>query len=489
MKNTPTRGTGFTDSLGIKYGLVYITTTITNDTNVPLHFEVAFSDANDYPSEYGDQQYHIILLPEVWSLEGKEITDSMTNKIPAYIGNSSLSKILDPGGSILLTIGIVRPVLPELCSATPYALLEYHEKDSHPSCNLPAPENGKVSSALPLRLKVGFCTVGGDYESCTVIPCGQVYHTEEDVARINAIKEIDQTNQKADNHNLPPDNQIAGYVRHIFEDKNGQLWFGTNGYGVVHYTGDSVTYYSIAQGFGGQQITGIAEDLEKNLWFATDQGVVKYDWSMTDNGGLKFINFPSHVHFNGQRFWSISTDIKGNIWAGAERDIFQFDGKKWKTFALPYPEIISGNFITGGTTWSILEDRDGNYWFSTNGHGVYKYDGNEFTQYAKIHGLAGNSVNDILEDRNGNIWLATRDGGVSRFDGENFVNYTYKDSIGNDEVCVIYEDKAGNIWMSSEGYGVYRYNRKSFTNFSIEQGLGVSEPYKLSMKTGMVGSG
>ena len=75
----------------------------------------------------------------------------------------------------------------------------------------------------------------------------------------------------------PANPQIAEYIRHIFQDKNGNLWFGTNGYGVAHYDGDSVSYFSNAQGFDGQQITGITEDLEKNIWFATDQGIVKYD--------------------------------------------------------------------------------------------------------------------------------------------------------------------------------------------------------------------
>jgi ligand-binding sensor domain-containing protein len=67
--------------------------------------------------------------------------------------------------------------------------------------------------------------------------------------------------------------QIAEYIRHIYQDKNGNLWFGTNGYGVAHYDGDSVSYYSHDQGFDGQQITGITEDQEKNIWFATDKGL------------------------------------------------------------------------------------------------------------------------------------------------------------------------------------------------------------------------
>ena len=272
----------------------------------------------------------------------------------------------------------------------------------------------------------------------------------------------------------PSNPQIAEYIRHIFQDKKGNLWFGTGGYGIAHYDGDSISYFSNAQGFDGQQITGITEDPEKNIWFATDQGVVKYDWSSNKEGGKRFTNYSNLQYFGGQRFWSIFADSKNNIWAGAVAGIFRFDGVNWTPFELPYPEeVTTGEFITKGTTWSISEDRAGNMWFSANGYGAFKYDGQSFTQYTEKDGLTDNSVDHILEDRNGYIWFGTRHGGLSRFDGERFINYTQNDSIGNNEVCAIYEDKAGNIWFSSEGYGVYRYSGGSFTNFGLKQGLGV----------------
>ena len=68
-----------------------------------------------------------------------------------------------------------------------------------------------------------------------------------------------------DKINNPP---ISEYIRNMYQDKNGNFWFGTNGYGVAHFDGDHVSYYSLEQGFGGQQITGITEDSEKNIWFS-----------------------------------------------------------------------------------------------------------------------------------------------------------------------------------------------------------------------------
>lgn len=288
---------------------------------------------------------------------------------------------------------------------------------------------------------------------------------------------------------IPSHPQISAYIRHIFQDKNGNFWFGTNGDGVVHYDGNSLYYFSNAQGFDGHQITGITEDNEKNIWFSTNQGIVKYDWSTNKKGGKRFTNYSDPKYFGGQRFWSIYTDSKNNIWAGSVRGIFRFNGINWVPFELPYPEELIGEFLTDGTSCSILEDSAGNLWFGTRGFGVFKYDlsaeeegGNKFTQYTKKDGLADNEVFGICEDRNGNIWFGTSYGGLSFFNGVHFVNYTqFNSNIGNNEICIIYKDKAGNIWFSSEGFGVYRFDpsdllrtdSKSFTNFSEKQGLGV----------------
>ncbi len=285
------------------------------------------------------------------------------------------------------------------------------------------------------------------------------------------------------------DPQIARYIRHIFQDKNGDFWFGTNGYGVAYYDGDSLSYFSNAQGFHGGQITGITEDLQQNIWFATDQGVVKYSWLNNEEGKKQFTNYSNPQYFGGQRpwsvssnqqyprgqqFWSIFADDEGNIWAGSVTNIFRFDGENWTLFELPYLKKQKGDFLTEASSCSIIKDSSGNMWFATRGYGVFKYDGKTFTHYTKKDGLADNDVYDIFEDRNGNIWFGTMFGGLCWFDGEQFVKHTEHDSrTGYGEVCIIYQDSTGNIWFSSEGYGVYRYDGTSTVNYFREQGLDV----------------
>lgn len=297
------------------------------------------------------------------------------------------------------------------------------------------------------------------------ISCGNQHKESASAITNNRIQEGVQIKSE-------PEAQLAQYIRNIYEDKNGHLWFGTNGYGVIQYNGDSLSYYSNHNGFDGQQITGITEDINKNIWFATDQGVVQYRWDSMATGEKKFINYSSPLLFYGQRFWSIMADSKGSIWAGAESGVYKFDGVYWLPVSIPYPDEAQGSFITTHTAWSIIEDSKANIWISTNGFGAYNYDGKVFSLYSEEIGLANNNVDVIMEDKAGALWFGTRFGGVSRLKGNDFEHFNVENNrIGNNEVCALYEDPMGHIWISSEGYGVYKFDGQTLTNYNKDHGL------------------
>ncbi len=273
---------------------------------------------------------------------------------------------------------------------------------------------------------------------------------------------------------VEPEFHIAHYIRHIHQDKNDNFWFGTNGFGVVHYNGDSLQYFSNEQGFNGEQITGIAEDSERNLWFAGNQGLVKYEWRKPDEGKFVFSNITNGL-LEGGKVRSLFVDSRDIVWLGTVNGPIRYDGHKFEAFNLPYSEGAGDSFFSNLTTWCIYEDCKGNMWFGTNGNGVFKYDGKSFVQYTEEDGLTDSNVDVIIQDKHGNMWFGTRFGGVSQYDGSTFTNYTMYDgnSIGYDEVVEIYEDSTGHIWMSSEGYGVYKYDGKAFINYFKDQGLQV----------------
>jgi ligand-binding sensor domain-containing protein len=60
----------------------------------------------------------------------------------------------------------------------------------------------------------------------------------------------------------------------------------------------------------------------------------------------------------------------------------------------------------------------GNKWIGTDGGGLAKFDGVNWTVYNTSNsGLPGNSVNAIAIDGQGNKWIGTYGGGLAKFDG------------------------------------------------------------------------
>ncbi len=263
---------------------------------------------------------------------------------------------------------------------------------------------------------------------------------------------------------VDPALQISAFVRRVFQDQSGNLWFGTNGDGVCRYDGDALEYFSINEGFGGVAVRGIVEDKEGNVWFGTERGLTKHD-------GQSFTNFTEKDGLIDNDVWSIVIDNKGEIWIGTLQGVSRFDGRVFVPFALPEAEPDPMRGVTSGKiVHSIMEDSKGNMWFGTGG-GAYIYDGKSLSNLSEEDGLCHNSVNCILEDKDGNIWFATHHNGVCRWDGKSFTHFTAEDGVNGTEAWNLYEDQSGHVWFPIENFGVYRYDGKSFTNFQKKQGL------------------
>lgn len=278
-------------------------------------------------------------------------------------------------------------------------------------------------------------------------------------------------------------NRIAEYVRRIFEDSRGNLWFGTGGSGVCLYDGDSLVYFSSYNGLSGHQVTGILEDQRGNIWLSTRGGITMY------NGKL-FTNFTEKDGLSSKNVRSIYEDSRGTIWAGTEKGLCRYnpeEGAIFSAFPLPQANLSSQKKrFSDKLVLSVMEDKNGNMWFGTDGAGVIRYDpsaektgGKQFTHITMKDGLCDNNILCITEDRKGNIWFGSRFGGLSRYNpsatteaGKSFTNITVgAGDIGNNEVVTVYEDRAGNIWFSSEGYGIYRFKDNQLTHFGKREGL------------------
>jgi ligand-binding sensor domain-containing protein len=304
------------------------------------------------------------------------------------------------------------------------------------------------------------------------------------------------------------------------QDKAGNLWFGTNGEGVYRFDGKSFIQFTKKDGLSSNIVYSILEDKTGSIWIGTDSGICRYDGKtisgmpiiVTNGGNFYFNNSPNNPPSIKNAVWSMMQDKSGKLWFGTTDGVYCYNGtffthflddnsiinkdglqlkmvdciledKKgiiWFGSGMPPGEEgvcrYDGKSITSskpnGDGWIryMLEDKNGNIWFSGRLHGVFRYDGKNFTNFTEKEKIGA----PILEDKAGNIWFAGEEngngyggkGGVWCYDGKSFKNFTTKDGMGDYGVWCIIEDRAGNIWFGTRNTGLYRYDGKTFTGFS-----------------------
>ena len=132
-------------------------------------------------------------------------------------------------------------------------------------------------------------------------------------------------------------------VRSIYQDKKDNLWFGTWDDGVTFYNGKNWNNYSNQEikpkkkskfqnlfpqkeTLKGNKVRAICQDKNGNLWFGTDQGVTCYD------GNKKWTTYTKKEGLADNTVNAICQDKNSNIWFGTEKGVTCYDGKRWKNY-------------------------------------------------------------------------------------------------------------------------------------------------------------
>ncbi|WP_343636642.1 two-component regulator propeller domain-containing protein [Fluviicola sp.] len=261
-------------------------------------------------------------------------------------------------------------------------------------------------------------------------------------------------------------NAVSEYVRRVFQDSRGFLWFGTNSDGLALFDGYKLSYLTTSDGLSGSQVTGIMEDKQGKVWFSTNNGISRYD--IAAGPGKSFRNFGEKEGLSDKSTWCIFQDSRGTIWAGTSRGLCRFNGETFEAFSLPNAQ----------KSWirAITEDRKGNLWFATADKGAFKFDGKNFLQLNTKDGLCSNNLTCILEDKHGYMWFGSMDNGISKYTPtgkgkKDFQTFNAQNGIGGNEVWTVYEDPKENIWFSCEGFGIYLYQNQKIYNYHEKQGL------------------
>ena len=180
---------------------------------------------------------------------------------------------------------------------------------------------------------------------------------------------------------------------------------------------------------------------------------------------------------------SVAIDAQSNKWFGTQGSgVSKFDGVQWTTYNISNSDLAGKNGL-GNYVGAIAVDLEGSKWFgggTMGNYGVSKFAGTTWTTYTNVNGLAGNYVTAIAVDKQGNKWFGTQGNGVSKYDGTTWTNFTVSNGLIGNWVNAIAIDKQGNKWFGARTYdthglipsgGVSKFNDTNWTNYDTSKGL------------------
>ena len=247
-------------------------------------------------------------------------------------------------------------------------------------------------------------------------------------------------------------------VSSIFEDGKGNFWLGVDRIGLYLLDRKSGRLALKLPVEGGFSIRHIEEDRRGNLYVSVlGKGVLRYSPStgetmmLTDDPEIK----DKPRYFNEWAAY-ILCDSKERMWFGCFGDINCYDTRHNRFLTLSIEPSIKFGFC-----YAIAEGEDHTVWLAT-GKGLVHYnpETDTYSVLTKEQGLPENMVCGLVKDKQGNLWCSTTNGICHvNLSAKKITNYY----VGNGLQDKIYLE--GRCTMDGNGR-IYFAGEKGITGFN-----------------------
>lgn len=277
-------------------------------------------------------------------------------------------------------------------------------------------------------------------------------------------------------------------VTAILKDRYGLMWFATED-GLNKFDGINFTTYRHKAGdiksLQANYILALHEDKAGNLWIGTSGGSI----SLYNRKSDDFIHFSTQdgaaTPLSNSVVTGICSDLYGRIWVAHFYGVNILDPKTKKISSIytapTKPFTKASNCIT--------EDSDNKIWIGTN-EGLYVYNYNDSTRYQQFflhnptdtNSLSDNVIRSIIEDKQKNIWIGTGNGLNQLQQNKNkFTRYRHDEAnantISNNLINSMAVDNENKLWLATaNGLNIFEYTTGKNTQIKYdarkEQGIG-----------------
>jgi signal transduction histidine kinase/streptogramin lyase len=272
---------------------------------------------------------------------------------------------------------------------------------------------------------------------------------------------------------------IGRYPRVLTEDRDGNLWIGTEGEGVMRMAPNGLVSYYAEDGLAGRtDIGSIFETRQGELCFLEQAVVSRFD-------GRRFVRtrvkFPSDIRYYGWGTGRLALqDHTGDWWIATGQGLVRFPPVSLDKLASVFPKAIyrTAEGLPGGDIFQIFEDSRGDVWIGIM-DGPHGGTARWERSTGRIRTVEVDTPTGFTEDRAGNIWIGSYHNVLARYNGVRVTFFTDSKGVSRGGWKVPFIDSAGRLWVADER-GLTRADNPTdttptFVTYTDAQGLASSD--------------
>ncbi|MBL8227801.1 MAG: hypothetical protein JNL98_04970 [Bryobacterales bacterium] len=297
---------------------------------------------------------------------------------------------------------------------------------------------------------------------------------------------------------LPPEFLDSVTSRILVRDKDGNVWIGTAGQGLLRVGGRGMDSFRRVQGLSGDTVQAIFEDREGNMWLATRGGLDRLQnprlarlstleglsgdlvsavvgsakggvWVGTVGNGLNFVEGEKITHYGlregvaGVTVVSLHEDAAGRLWVGTTGGLSCRAGQRFQGIVPPSPDAFKRVF-------AISSSRNGDVWVLDGSSGISRIRNMRAERLDPQPSTPGRTVYQLFVDSHDRIWLGYYQGGITIMESDGAKHADPKDGIAGGAVQALFEDRNRSVWVGAAG-GLSRFRKGRWTTWTAEHGV------------------